>query len=325
MTPWIVFNVFVLAMLALDLGVFHRKAHAVSLKEAGTWSVVWVTLAMLFNLGVWKVLGPQRGMEFLTGYLIEKALSVDNIFVFVLVFSYFRVPAAHQHRILFWGIIGALLMRGAMIGTGVWLLERFSWIVYVFGGFLVLTGIRMAFHDETDIEPEANPVIRLLRRVIPIVSGEYGQKFFVRTDSDQPGHRPWLPWAATPLFVVLVVIETTDLVFALDSIPAIFAITRDPFLVYTSNERFHFLKLGLSIVLVFVGVKMLVAGIYHLPIGLSLAFIALVLATSVIASLLFPRTTAAHSPVTHSATPEDTAGSRLETGDSTQPPHMGYR
>ena len=318
MIPWIAFNLFVLAMLAVDLGVFHRKAHTVSLKEAAGWSAVWITLALLFNVLVVRLYGPQAGLEFLTGYLIEKALSVDNIFVFVLVFSYFRVPPAYQHRILFWGILGALLMRGAMIGAGVWLLERFAWIIYLFGAFLVVTGIRMAFHDETDIEPEANPVIRLLRRVLPVTTRGEGQRFFVRrAPGEQGGPMPWLRWAATPLFIVLVVIETTDLVFALDSIPAVFAITREPFIVYTSNvfailglralyfllagviDRFHFLKIGLSVVLVFVGVKMLISGIFHLPIGLSLGFIALVLILSVAASLLFPKKAGELSPVEH--------------------------
>ena len=310
---WIGFNVFVLAMLALDLGVFHREAHQVSIKEAGAWSALWVTLALLFNFGIYRFMGAEAGLEFLTGYLIEKALSVDNIFVFVLIFSYFRVPPKYQHRVLFWGILGALLMRGAMIGVGAYLIQQFHWIIYVFGAFLVFTGIRMATQTEHAIEPEANPVIRLIRRLMPVTNTYHGQRFFVK----EPGPGGALRRVATPLFVVLVLIETTDLIFAVDSIPAIFAVTQDPFLVYTSNvfailglralyfllagviEKFHYLKLGLSVVLVFVGVKMLLVDLYKIPIGISLGFIALVLATSIIASLLNPKEAEAHAPVVH--------------------------
>ena len=306
------FTLFVLAMLAVDLGVFHRKAHEVSLTEAGAWSAVWVTLALTFNYGVYHFMGAQAGLEFLTGYLIEKALSVDNIFVFVLVFSYFKVPARYQHRVLFWGILGALLMRGAMIGAGAVLIARFHWIIYLFGAFLVVTGIRMATHDDPEIEPEHNPIIRLVRRLLPVSRLYHGQRFFVR---EEVGGRA--RWMATPLFIVLVVVETTDLVFAVDSIPAIFAVTTDPFLVYTSNvfailglralyfllagviHRFHFLKLGLSVVLVFVGAKMLLADIYEIPIALSLGVVAFVLVASVVASLLFPKEAEEHSPVKH--------------------------
>jgi tellurite resistance protein TerC len=295
---WVGFNAFVLAMLALDLGVFHRKAHEVSLKEAGGWSAFWVALSLIFNVGVYHYLGPQAGLEFLTGYLIEKALSVDNIFVFVLIFSYFRVPARYQHRVLFWGVIGALLMRGAMIGAGAALLERFHWIIYIFGAFLVFTGIRMATQDEHDIEPESSPVVRLVKRFVPVTSAYRGQRFFVREGEGGRG-RLW----ATPLFVVLVLVETTDLIFALDSIPAIFAITQEPFIVYTSNvfailglralyflvadviHRFHYLKLGLSAVLTFVGVKMLLVDIYKIPTAVSLGVIASILAVAIGASL----------------------------------------
>jgi tellurite resistance protein TerC len=258
-------------------------------------------------------MGAQAGMEFLTGYLIEKALSVDNIFVFVLIFSYFKVPGKYQHRVLFWGIIGALLMRGAMIGAGAYLIKQFHWIIYVFGAFLVVTGVRMATQDEHDIEPESNPVIRLVRRFIPVVKEYRGQSFFVREPDPAAGGR--LRRAATPLFVVLVLVETTDLIFAVDSIPAIFAVTEDAFLVYTSNvfailglrslyfllagviHKFHFLKLGLSVVLAFVGVKMLLTDVYKIPIGLSLGVIALTLLASVAASLVFPKEAEEHSPV----------------------------
>ena len=311
---WVGFNAFVLALLAVDLGVFHRHAHVVSIKEAAGWSVAWITLALGFNAGVHALMGAQAGLEFLTGYLIEKALSVDNIFVFVLIFAYFRVPPRYQHRVLFWGIIGALLMRGAMIFGGAYLIKQFHWIIYVFGAFLVFTGVRMATQTEHDIEPEANPVVRLVRRFVP-VSGEYhGQRFFVRRPIGAGGA---LKLVATPLFVVLVLVETTDLIFAVDSIPAIFAVTTDPFLVYTSNvfailglrslyfllagviHKFHFLKVGLSAVLVFVGAKMLLTAVYKVPIGASLAVIALILAASVAASLLFPKAAMEHDPVEH--------------------------
>ena len=311
---WVGFNLFVLAMLALDLGVFHREAHEVSIKEAAGWSAFWVTLSLIFNAGLTYFMGRQAGLEFLTGYLIEKALSVDNIFVFVLIFAYFNVPPRYQHRVLFWGILGALLMRGAMIAAGAYLIHQFHWIIYVFGAFLVFTGLRMATQDEHAIEPESNPVIRLVRRLMPVTNVYHGQKFFIR-EALTPGGP--LRRVATPLFVVLVLVETTDLIFAVDSIPAIFAITQDPFLVYTSNvfailglralyfllagviTKFHYLKLGLSVVLVFVGAKMLLVDIYKVPIGLSLGVIALILATAIGASLLFPKQAEAHAPVEH--------------------------
>jgi len=292
---WVGFTIFVLGMLALDLGVFHRSAHAVSLKEAGIWSAVWISLALVFNAIVYAFMGHEVGLQFLTGYLIEKSLSVDNIFVFVLIFSYFSVPAIYQHRVLFWGIFGALVMRAILIATGAALIERFHWVIYIFGAFLVFTGIRMAFHKNEELHPEANPVVKLFKRFMAVVPEYHGQKFFVR-------HMGKL--AATPLFVVLLLVESTDLVFALDSIPAIFAITTDPFIVYTSNvfailglramyfllagvmDKFRYLKIGLSIVLVFVGVKMLLPTIgYKIPIEWSLAVIALVLTVSVLASL----------------------------------------
>ena len=306
---WVGFNILVLALLSLDLFVFHREAHEVSLKEAAGWSAFWVSLSLLFNLGIYHFMGAQVGLEFLTGYLIEKALSVDNIFVFVLIFSYFNVPPRYQHRVLFWGILGALVMRGAMIGAGAALIHQFHWIIYVFGAFLVFTGIRMAMQTEHAIEPESNPVIRLIRRLIPVTNVYHGQKFFVK---EEVGGR--LRRVATPLFVVLVLVETTDLIFAVDSIPAIFAITTDPFIVYTSNvfailglralyfllagviHKFHYLKLGLSVVLVFVGAKMLLIDIYKVPIGLSLGVIAAMLGTSVAASLLFPKEVSEHDP-----------------------------
>jgi len=299
---WIAFNLFVLAMLAIDLLVFHKEAQEVRLKEAAIWSTFWVLLALVFGAGVYAWMGPEAGLQYLTGYVIEKALSVDNIFVFVLIFSYFRVPARYQHRVLFWGILGALVMRGAMIAAGAYLIHQFHWVIYVFGAFLVFTGLRMATQTEHDIEPEANPVIRLVRAVVRVSGTYHGQKFFVRQEVD--GRRRFV---ATPLLVVLVLVETTDLIFAVDSIPAIFAITQDPFIVYTSNifailglralyfllagviHKFHYLKLGLAAVLVFVGVKMLITDVYQVPVGLSLAVIALVLGTSVAASLRWPK------------------------------------
>ena len=312
---WVGFNVFVLAMLAVDLLIFHRDSHEVSMKEAAGWTAVWVALALVFNGGIYHYFGPEVGLQFLTGYLIEKALSVDNIFVFVLIFAYFRVPPQYQHRVLFWGILGALLMRGTMIGLGAVLIKQFHWIIYVFGGFLVLTGIRMANQKEHDIEPEANPVIRLIRKIWPVTNHYHGDKFFVTEEVPGKGLRK----VATPLFVVLVMVETTDLIFAVDSVPAIFAITQDPFIVYTSNvfailglrslyfllagviHKFHFLQLGLSVVLMFVGTKMLLTDTYKIPVGISLGVIAAILIISVLASLAFPKALVEHDPVEHDA------------------------
>ena len=294
---WVLFNVFVLGLLALDLGVFHRNDHAVGMKEAAIWTVVWISLALIFNAGIYFFAGSEPALQFLTGYLIEKSLSVDNIFVFVMLFSYFNVPVIYQHRVLFWGIIGALIMRGALIGVGAFLIAQFHWVIYIFGAFLIFTGIRMAVQKDEHVDVEANGVVKLLRRVMPVTTNYHGHDFFVRNAGKL---------FATPLFVVLLIVETTDLIFALDSIPAIFAVTRDPFLVYTSNvfailglrslyfllaevvTKFRFLKLGLSAILVFVGVKMLIVDIFHIPIVLSLGVIASILAISIIASLVLP-------------------------------------
>ena len=316
--PWVGFLVFVLVMLAIDLGVFNRTAHVVAPKEAARWSALTVVLAMIFASGIawgWLPVGVEgkaKALEFVTGYLIELALSVDNIFVFVLLFSYFKVPPKYQHRVLFWGVLGALVMRGAMIGAGALLIERFHWIIYVFGAFLVFTGVRMATQDEMDIEPESNPALKLMRRFFPVSPVYHGQNFFIR---EEVGGR--MRNVATPLFDVLVLVETTDLIFAVDSIPAIFAVTRDPFLVFTSNvfailclrslyfllagviDKFHLLKLGLSIVLVFIGVKMLLSGFYHIPIGVSLGVVAGVLGLSVVGSLAFPQVLEENPEVTH--------------------------
>jgi tellurite resistance protein TerC len=301
---WIGFNLFVLAMLAIDLGVFHRKSHAVSSKEALTWSIVWISLSLVFNAVIylyWDRMMPnssytnsEAGLAFLTGYLIEKALSVDNIFVFILIFSFFAVPDTYQHRVLFWGILGALVMRGVMIFAGVALLKHFHWVIYIFGAFLIFTGIRMALHKDVELRPDQNPVVKFFRKIMPVTQTYEGDKFFVRRTGSL---------MATPLFLVLLIVESTDLVFAVDSIPAIFAVTQEPFIVYTSNifailglralyfllanvmDKFQYLKLGLSAVLTFVGVKMVIVDLYKIPVGVSLGVVAGILTVSIIVSL----------------------------------------
>lgn len=296
---WIGFNAFVLLMLALDLGVFHRKAHVVSFREAIGWTVAWVTLALLFNIGVAHYAGPEKAVEFLTGYVIEYSLSVDNIFVFALLFSYFSVPPMYQHRVLFWGILGALVMRAIMIGAGVVLIAKFAWIIYVFGGFLILTGIKMIVKREEQIHPEQNRVVKLFKRFMPVTRDFRGNHFFVRENGIL---------MATPLFVVLLLVEMSDVIFAVDSIPAIFAVTKDPFILYTSNvfailglrslyfalsgvlDKFHYLKVGLGVVLSFVGVKMLVAHTeWKIDTHFSLAVIVCVIGASIVASLIWPK------------------------------------
>jgi tellurite resistance protein TerC len=313
--PWIGFNLFVLTMLALDLGVFHRKAHPVSMREASIWSVVWITLALLFNAGIYFFSGPEPALQFFTGYLIEKSLSVDNIFIFVLLFTFFSVPAAYQHRVLFWGVLGAMMMRGIMIGLGVVLLETFHWIIYVFGAFLIFTGIRMGIHEGAEVHPERNPLLKFVRRIVPVTHDYERDRFVVRRAGQL---------MVTPLLLVLVVVETTDLIFALDSIPAVLAVTRDPFLVYTSNVfailglrslyfvfanvmgKFYYLKPGLAVVLFFVGVKMVITDIYHIPTALSLIVIGAVLAVAIGASIVRARRLAASS-----AKPEEQVGEAI--------------
>ncbi len=295
---WAGFLAFVLGMLALDLGVFHRRAHAVSVKEAAIWSAVWVALALAFNGLLWAGFGAERGMAFLTGYLIEKALSVDNIFVFVLIFGAFSVPTTYQHRVLFWGILGALLMRAVFVALGSALIASFHWVIYLFGAFLMVTGLKMLLLRDQTFDPRANPVFRLFRRLVPAVEGYHGPAFTVV----QGGRR-----FATPLLMVLVAVELTDLVFAVDSVPAIFAVTQDPFIVFTSNifamlglrslyfllagvvGKFHLLKVGLSLVLVFVGAKMLLSEVYKVPVVWSLGVIAGLIGGAMLASRLFPR------------------------------------
>jgi len=294
---WILFNLFVAAMLAFDLGVLHRPGHVVKFREAVAWSLVWIALAAGFAVLLYFWHGRTESLEFVTGYVIELSLSVDNLFVFLLIFRYFKVPAANQHKVLFWGILGALVMRGIFILAGVTLIARFHWIIYLFGLFLVYSGARLMFEDEEGIEPEKNPVLRLFRRWMPVTPDYEGDKFLVR--------RPGL--MATPLLVVLVVVETTDLLFATDSIPAVLAITLNSFIVYTSNafailglrsmyfalagmmELFHYLHYGLSVVLMFIGAKMLVSHYYKIPTGVALAVVGGVLMVSVLASLVFPK------------------------------------
>jgi len=295
---WSAFNVFIIAMLIVDLVVLHKEDEPVSIKEALYWTGAWIILALIFGIGVYYYMGSQTALDYYTGYLIEKSLSVDNIFVFLLVFTYFKVPDEFQHKVLFWGIFGALVMRLIFIFTGVALMERFHWIIYVFGGFLVFTGIKLAMEKDKEVHPERNPILKLVRRFFPTTKSYHGSKFFIR----KMGRL-----IATPLFIVLVVIETTDLVFALDSIPAILAITRDEFIIYSSNafailglralyfavagimRLFHYLHYGLSLILVFVGFKMLLSDFYHIPTPYALAFIGGSLALSIIASVLYPK------------------------------------
>jgi len=296
---WMGFNLFVLAMLALDLGVFHRKAHIISVKESITWTIIWVAMAMVFNLGVWHFGGSQKALEFFTGYVIEKSLSVDNVFVFALLFSYFAVPPIYQHKVLFWGILGALTMRAVMIAVGATLIAKFTWIIYVFGAFLILTGIKMVVKREEQIHPERNPVVCWFKKIMPVTNTYRGDRFFIVENGVR---------YATPLFVVLLLVEVSDLIFAVDSIPAIFAVTTDPFIVYTSNvfailglrslyfalagvmDKFHYLKIGLGIVLAFVGVKMLLAhSPYKLDTLLSLGVVVAIITASVALSILKPK------------------------------------
>jgi len=286
-------------MLVLDLTVFHRKAHTIKFKEAVGWSIFWISLAAAFAVLVYFWRGKATALDFTTGYLIEESLSVDNLFVFLLIFKFFKVPANFQHKVLFWGIIGALVMRFVFIIAGVALINRFHWIIYIFGAFLVYTGVKLFKQTDSDVKPEQNPVLKAFRKIMPVTKDYVGGKFFVRDKG----------LYATPLFLVLLVIETTDVVFAADSIPAILAITRDPFIVYTSNvfailglrslyfalagmmELFHYLHYGLAVILTFIGVKMLVSNFFHMPTVVALGVVAGVLAVSVGASVMWPRKT----------------------------------
>ncbi|MBD8605822.1 TerC family protein [Aeromicrobium sp. CFBP 8757] len=310
---WTAVLVVILAMLAVDL-VAHRTAHVVSVREAATWSAIWVSLGLAFGGVIWWAYGAQRAGEYYAGYLIEKSLAVDNVFVFALIFSYFAVPREYQHRVLFYGVLGALIFRAIFISGGVILIEQFAWVLYVFGAFLVLTGWRMFTHRNEEMDLTRNPVLRLLRRWVPTSSEYHGQKFWVKKAGT---------WVATPLFVVLVLVEVTDIVFAVDSIPAIFAVTQEPFLVYTSNafailglramyflladliHRFIYLKAGLAAILVFVGVKMLLLDVWKVPIWLSLTVIATSISVAVVLSLRATR----HAPAQHGDDGADTGGS----------------
>jgi tellurite resistance protein TerC len=285
-------------MLALDLGVFHRKSHEVKIREALIWSAVWISIALLFNVGVYFFMGKEKAIEFLTGYVIEKSLSVDNLFVFIMVFSYFNVDTKYQHKVLFWGIIGALIMRAIFIFAGVALIQQFHWIIYIFGAFLIFTGIKMLVQKNEEVSPDKNPLVRLFKRFFPVTDTMHGDRFFVKINAKT---------VATPLFIVLLIIEFTDLIFAVDSIPAILAISTDTFIIFTSNvfailglralyfalagisKLFHYLKYGLSAILVFVGVKMVIAGFFKIPVMYSLLIIVSILTLSVLGSFLFPK------------------------------------
>ena len=301
---WVAFNAFVIVMLSLDLGVFHRKAHTVSIKEALLWSAVWITLALAFNTWVYFEMGWLKATEFFTGYVVEKSLSVDNLFIIAVLFTFFGVPAIYQHKILFWGIFGALVMRALMIAAGAALLTNFAWITYVFAGILFFTGIKMLVGTDEAIDFEKNITIRLLRKVMPLTKDFHGDKFFVKQGAK---------WAATPMFAVLICVEFTDLIFAVDSIPAIFAITQDTFIVYTSNvfailglrslyfalsgilPYFHFLKYGLGVILCFVGAKMALAHTaWKLDSLVSLGVITGILAITILASILHRRRELSH-------------------------------
>jgi tellurite resistance protein TerC len=315
MWMWVLFNVVVLGMLALDLGVLHRKAREVTLREALVWSVVWTVVALLFNAVIWWWRGRDMAMQFLTGYIIERTLSFDNLFVFLLVFSYFRVPGEYQHKVLFWGILGALVMRAVFIVAGIQLITKFHWVIYVFGVLLIVTGVKMLFGDEKKIEPLKNPVLRLFHKFVGTTPDYMGSRFFVRLNGRL---------LATPLFVVLLFVETTDLVFAVDSIPAILGVSQDGFIVYTSNvfailglralyfalagimNLFRFLNVGLAAILVFVGTKMLFDKVYEIPAGLSLGVVCGVLAAAILASIAFPAPVSpAQSPSEITPPPEE--------------------
>jgi tellurite resistance protein TerC len=298
LSHWVAFNLFVVAMLVLDIKVLQRNAHEIRVKEALGWSAFWILLALAFNFFIYKWMGKQKALEFLTGYLIEKSLSVDNLFVFIIVFSYFGVKPKYQHGILFWGILGALIFRAIFILAGVALIHRFEFIIYVFGVLLIYTGFKIAFKSDEQVDPSKNVILRLAQRFIPIRADCQDGRFFVKVDGKK---------FATQFFLVLLMIETTDIVFAVDSIPAILAISTDPFIVYTSNvfailglralyfalagiiHLFHYLNYGLSVVLVFIGVKMTISHYYKVPTAISLSVVIGVLTLSIIASLLFPK------------------------------------
>ena len=295
---WIGFNLFVVVMLALDLGVFHRKQHTVKVKEALIWSAIWITLALVFNVGIYYTLGQQKALEFLTGYVVEKSLSIDNLFVFILLFGFFKVESKLQHRVLFWGVLGAIVLRAIFIFAGVALINQFHWIIYIFGAFLVYTGIKMLFEDDDkEVHPDRNPVVKWIKRIYPVASNDEKGSFFRRIDKKLH---------ITPLFIVLLLIEISDLIFAVDSIPAILSISNDTYIVFTSNifaimglrslyfavsevmGLFRYLKFGLAAILAFVGIKMCISSIYEIPISVSLLFILGTVTISILLSKLIP-------------------------------------
>ena len=296
---WIGFNIFIFFLLTVDLKLINRKPHEIGIRESLLWSGVWIAISLLFNIGIYYWLGRESALQFFTGYLIEKTLSIDNLFVFLLLFTYFKVPARYQHKVLYWGILGALFMRGVLILLGAALITRFHWILYIFGLFLVITGVKMAFQDEKkEVHPERNIVVRFFKKFFSVTSGYHEEKFFVKSNGKRYG---------TLLLIVLIVIETTDLLFAVDSIPAIFAITQDSFIIYTSNvfailglrslyfalagimDLFYYLRHGLSLVLTFIGLKMLFMGYVNIPIGLALGVVGTVLLIAVAASVIRAR------------------------------------
>ena len=294
---WIGFLTFILFMLILDLGVFHKKDHEIKFKEALLWTIFWITLSLLFNILIYFTSGEKPAIEFLTGYFIEKSLSIDNIFVFVMIFSYFKVPLKYHHKVLFWGILGALIMRAVFIFSGVALISKFHWIIYVFGAFLIFTGIKMFFETDKDIHPEKNPVLNLFKKIFPVHTAYEDGHFFIKKNSR---------YYATPLFLVIIFVETSDIIFAVDSIPAVLSITQDPFIVFTSNvfailglrslyfavsgvmQYFRFLSTGLSAILIFVGAKMLLDSFYKIPTGYSFLIIVIIVAAAIIASVFIP-------------------------------------
>jgi tellurite resistance protein TerC len=320
---WVAFSLFVVVMLVVD-GLAHRQSRVMRPREAVAWTVLWVALALAFDGILWWRLGEVKALEFLTGYVIEQALSVDNLFVFMVLLTYFAVPKEQQHRVLSWGVIGAQVTRALFIGLGTAVLHRFHWVIYVFGVFLLATGVKLALPGDDEVHPERNPALRLLRRFMPITQGYHGRNFFVRREElvgTQPSSPHRARWLATPLFLVLVVIETTDVVFAIDSIPAIFGVSTDPFVVYTSNilavlglrsmyfvlagalGRFHLLNYGLSAVLCFIGAKMLAAGVFPISVGVSLSVVAALLVSAIVASLVFPPKTTDEEPIVESPQP----------------------
>lgn len=298
LTVWIVFNVFIISMLLVDLMVFNRKPHEISIKESLAWTAVWIVMAIIFGIGLYIYVSPDTALDYFTGYLIEKSLSVDNIFVFLLIFTYFGVEPKYQHKVLFWGILGALVFRFLFIFIGVALIEQFHWVIYIFGAFLIFTGIKLGLEKDKEIRPEKNPILKLVRRFVPITKDYHGQNFFIKKRGR---------YIATPMFVVLVVIETTDIVFALDSIPAIMAITRDTFIIYSANafailglralyfalsgvmRLFHYLHYGLAFILVYIGIKMMLEGVYQIPTTVTLIIILSTLTISVLLSIFFPK------------------------------------